>query len=328
MVIGGKPGSFLLDAAGKYGLDTADFNIMSDLSLYYIVKISRFIKRNNIDIVISRDRDLSVVGPAARLSGKTPVIARYGLALRSSFRKHSFLLGKFATGVITNTISIKDHFENNGIVRQDFVKVIYNGVNVDDHPDTYGFSNRFKGRLVILTVARLASQKGYHCLIDAISMLKRYNRDIVFVFVGTGKLHARLLEYSLKKEVSGMIHFEGFVRNAIPYLRGCDIFVLPSLYEGMPNAAMEAMACGKPVVMTDVDGARELVPDDKKGILIPPKDPPAIADAIEKLVQDKKMRETMGGEAAKFVRQNFSYTRMIDELEEYLKGKLDMNLRK
>jgi glycosyltransferase involved in cell wall biosynthesis len=67
----------------------------------------------------------------------------------------------------------------------------------------------------------------------------------------------------------------------VPYLKGCDLFVLPSLYEGMSNAAMEAMAYGKPVILTNVNGAGELVPDEGKGVLIPARDPQAIAAEVE-----------------------------------------------
>lgn len=325
VIVGGKSNSLLLQAAGQTGIDTAVFDIISDLSIYHVIKISRFIRKNKIDIVVSRDGDLSVAGPAAKLAGGTPVIVRYGLAMRSSFRKHTFLLRNFASGVITNTFSIRDHFEDKGIAGRDFVKVIYNGIDIGDDIPARDFSERFGERTVILTVARMAIQKGYYYLIDAIALLKHYRPDLVFVFLGTGKLYNKLVKYARDKKVLDMIHFEGFVGDAIPFIRGCDILVLPSLYEGMPNAAMEAMACGKPVVLTDVNGARELVPDKNKGLLIPSKDPQAIADAIGKLVEDKKMREAMGGEAAKFVRANFTYTRMINELEDYLKGKVDVN---
>ncbi|MFP4367422.1 MAG: glycosyltransferase [Bacteroidales bacterium] len=322
VIVGGRPGSRLLKAARLNGLETVNFNIFSDLSIYHVFRIARFIRTNNIDVLITKGRDLAVAGCAARMAGNPLVLVRHGLPMQTSFRKHSFLLRKLADGVITNTKSIKEFYEHKNLVKRNFTRVIYNGTNATNNVPSYNYAQRFPGKKIVLTVGRLAIQKGYYYLIDAISLLSREHGDIMFVVLGEGKLHNKLLSYARQMGVSERIHFEGFVDNVVPYLKGCDLFVLPSLYEGMSNAAMEAMAYGKPVVLTNVNGARELIPDDSKGILIPPKDARAIADAVIRLKEDRELREKLGQEASRHVLANFPVSSMITNIQSYIEERL------
>ncbi len=320
--VGGKKDSRLLKAARLNGLETAEFNILSDMSIYYVFRIAAFLRANKIDVLITKSRDLAVAGIAARLGSNPLVLVRHGLPLRNSFRKHSFLLRKFADGVITNTSSIRDLYELNGWVKKDFTKVIYNGTLATNNVPSYNYSEKFPGKRIILTVGRLAMQKGYFYLIDAISLLGSQHNDLMFVVLGDGRLRNKLLSYARKKGVADRIHFEGFVENVVPYLKSCELFVLPSLYEGMSNAAMEAMSYGKPVILTNVNGARELVPDQDKGILIPPANAAAIAEAVIKLKNDPELRERLGREAARHVKEKFPVREMIDNIQMYINERI------
>lgn len=316
--IGGRHGSRLLKSAQLNGLETVAFNIFSDLSIYYVFKITSFLRIHKIDVLITKGRDLAIAGIAARFGGNPLVLVRHGLPIRSSFKKHTFLLNKLADGVITNTKSIKELYEHNGWVQKDFTRVIYNGTFTGNNFPSHDYSSKFPGKRIILTVGRLAVQKGYYCLIDAIALLIRDHDDLMFVVLGEGKLHKKLVSYARKKGVADRIHFEGFVENVIPYLKGCDIFVLPSLFEGMSNAAMEAMAYGKPVILTNVNGAQELIPDERMGLIVPPRNPKAIADAVERLINDRELRDKLGIEARKHIISNFPVSTMISNIQAYI----------
>ena len=386
VVVGGRHNSCLLEAAHARGIQTATFNILSDMSPYQIIRIARFLRRQQPDVVITRSRDLAVTGIAARLAGNPVVLVRHGLPLMGRIRKHLFLLKKLADGIITNTHSIKDLYERKNWLPRDFTRVVYNGTEVgrdmsennetgqdvpennetgrevtednkivrnvpeynevgrdvpednqngsDDRHNTTGVNSsdegmglreRFPEKKVVLAVGRLSHQKGYHYLIDAIAMLQKKRNDLVFVVLGNGKLHRSLEAYARKQGVEDMIHFEGFVRDVSPYLACCDLFVLSSLYEGMSNAAMEAMAHGKPVIITNVNGAAELIPDPGKGVLIPPCCPESIADSVNRLLENPQLRREMGREARKHVAENFPMESMVNHLESYLQeisGKL------
>ncbi len=350
--VGGRSGSRLLAMAREHGLETVPMNVLSDLSLWHCMKIARFIRRNGIDTIIARERELGVAGLAAKMAAgvtragapavkggkpdavkdeapvkmvvKPVVLSRHGLPLRSSIRKHVWLLKCFADGLITNAKSTREIYEHNNWFRKDFIHLLYNGVNPPGATNEYDFSARFPGKKIILSVGRLARQKGFCHLIDAMARLRGRHDDLQLVILGEGKMKRQLKALARKKKVADRVHFQGFVQDVSPYLAGADLFVLPSLYEGMPNAAMEAMAHGKPVVITGVDGASELVPDPGKGRLVPPKNPEAICEAIRTYLENPELRATTGQNAREYVLQHFSARRMTEELHQLILEKHEL----
>ncbi len=332
VTIGGRPGSKLFRAAADAGVKTANINIFSDVSIYHVFKVYRFFMKHNTDVLITRSTDLTVAGLAAAMArrrhGKPIVVVRHGLPMIYAIRKHVFLLNKLAHGIITNTNSIKEEYESKKYFPPDFTRVIHNGVSTSDGTDVADFGARFPGKRVVLSVGRLAYQKGYSCLVDAIATLPEACNDLLFVILGEGKLQSKLIAHAKKKKVLHRIHFEGFVEDVNPYLRACEFFVLPSLYEGMPNAAMEAMAAGKAVVLSNVNGTPELVNSPDMGLLIPPKSPTALAEAIIKLAGNETLRNELGKKAADRMHKHFSMISMINSIETLLQEKLATHVSK
>jgi len=320
--VGGRPGSLLLQKAEAFGINTIALNVISDISPYHVWKIAHIIRKKKIDAVISRERELCVSGLAARIAGRPVVLARHGLPLRSSIGKHVWLLNRFADGIITNARSTKETYEARGFFPEGFTRLIYNGIATPGNSTSNPFVETFPGKQIILSIGRLAAQKGFCYLIEAMALLRDSHPDAQLVVLGEGKMRHKLERHARKLGVSDRVLLHGFVPDVSPFLHGCDIFVLPSLYEGMPNAAMEAMVHGKPAILTRVDGAEELIPNEDIGTLIPPKDPKAIAAAIGKYIQNEHLRNTTGENARKHVLQHFARQRMIDELDACLQGKV------
>ena len=102
---------------------------------------------------------------------------------------------------------------------------------------------------------------------------------------------------------------------------GCDLFVLPSLYEGMPNVVMEAMAVGKAVLATDVNGVRELVVDGETGVIVPSQNAESLAEAIVTLIDDPQRLKKLGQAGLNRVREHFTISAMIKNLEQYFLAK-------
>ena len=117
--------------------------------------------------------------------------------------------------------------------------------------------------------------------------------------------------------------FEGFVPDIFPYMKGCHLFVLASLFEGMPNVVMEAMAMAKPVVATDVNGARELMQDGKTSLIVPPANAVALANAIVSLIDNPEKLQAFGKAGKERVAKYFTMEQMTDALETYLLSKLE-----
>jgi glycosyltransferase involved in cell wall biosynthesis len=169
---------------------------------------------------------------------------------------------------------------------------------------------------VVLTVGRLHPQKGQAYLIEAAHQILAKFPDTVFVFAGDGEDR-----YSLEQriQISGLAeHFRILgVRKDVPILlQMADLFVLPSLYEGMPNVVLEAMAAQLAVVATKVDGNQEVIVDQETGLLVPKADALSLAQAIISLLEDVGQREQMGVNGYLRVRDHFSEERMCQRYEE------------
>jgi glycosyltransferase involved in cell wall biosynthesis len=112
------------------------------------------------------------------------------------------------------------------------------------------------------------------------------------------------------------VTFTGVRADVPKILAALDLFVLPSLWEGMPNAVLEAMAAGLPVVATAVGGTPEVVMDGVTGLLVPPQDPSALAQAIERLLRDPDLRRTMGRAGRRRVEQHFDVRETVRQVED------------
>lgn len=199
-----------------------------------------------------------------------------------------------------------------GNVVADKLRVIPNGIDVS------AFHAAKKGKREILTslgitdyddlivtvVAGLNNQKGHEFLIRAIHSILQRIPNTYFLFVGEGHLRQHLEK--MARTVSPRIVFTGFRNDIADILSVSDLFVLPSLFEGMPLSVLEAMAAGKAVVATAVDGTKEIVVHGETGLLVPPKDPVSLGNAICTLLSDRPLRERFGLKGRARVREFFS----------------------
>jgi glycosyltransferase involved in cell wall biosynthesis len=172
------------------------------------------------------------------------------------------------------------------------------------------------------TVARLSAQKGLDVLVAAAARLRDADPDAVprFVVVGDGELRSALERSIAERGLERVVRLAGPrpPREVVDWLAASDVFVLPSHYEGMSFAVMEAMASGLAVVVTRVSGTAELVPDDEHGRVVPPGDAAALAAAIDELARDPDLRRRLGARAAEHVRR-FSWDACVDRTEALLR---------
>lgn len=323
VVVAGRKNAVLLHEAAKNGVQTTVFDIRSDINIFQAYRLSRFIRKNQIDVIICKSRELAVCGMAAKWSGNPLLIRRTGSPPPPGSKKLARRTKKYVDGVVTNTTTIRDIYHNLGFTENDFVKVIYNGLHFDDDTPPFDFSKAFPGKTIGLCVGRAVGHKGYFYLIDALVALKEAYPELLFYVLGDGKDKERLISYAREKQVDSMIHFAGYVHQPVPYFKGCDFFLHPSLYEGMPNAAMEAMAYGKPVIMTRVNGADELSQNGQFARLIPAANAEAISTAVAKAMDNKSDFIAMGQKARDMVREKYGMNTMLTELEEYLIARLE-----
>jgi glycosyltransferase involved in cell wall biosynthesis len=152
------------------------------------------------------------------------------------------------------------------------------------------------GGLVVLYSGRLRTRKAVAVLLEAVARLRREEPGVALVLVGDGEQRPALREQAERLGIAGAVRFVGKVpRDEMARrLADADVFCLPSLYEGLPLAVLEAMAAGLPVVATAVSGIPEAVEDGATGLLVPPEDADALARALGELARDPERRRRMG----------------------------------
>ena len=171
--------------------------------------------------------------------------------------------------------------------------------------------------LVIGIVATMRNWKGHHHLLEAFATLQQPDHRLLLV--GDGPQRANLEKQRDALNLQSQVWMVGNQENVVPWLQACDLFVLPSYAnEGVPQSLMQAMACGLPVIATPVGSIAEIVHPQKTGLLVPPKDPPALTQALKALTEDPALRQRLGRQALDFSQQHFSLDSMLDRMEQIM----------
>jgi teichuronic acid biosynthesis glycosyltransferase TuaC len=176
----------------------------------------------------------------------------------------------------------------------------------------------------ICTVGRLVREKGVFDLVEAMDLMRDHPRAPWLVMVGEGPARGALESEIQRRGLQDRILLVGAQphRKVPDWLNAADIFVLASYNEGLPNVVREAMACGRPVVATDVGGVREAVEDGVSGYLLPPRRPELLARALERLLVSDRLRHQLGEEGRHAVRSRFDWAETTKELEAVYQGLL------
>ncbi len=165
------------------------------------------------------------------------------------------------------------------------------------------------------TIARLEPQKGLDTLLQALSELRRQIPNVRCIIVGEGRLRADLESLARSLEVADIVRFVGTRRDVPAILAALDVFVLPSRFEGLSLALLEAMAVGCPVVATSVSGSVEVVKDGETGLLVPPEEPGALSAAIHRLLKDRRLARDVANRARQHVLAHYTIDAVARQYE-------------
>ncbi|KJS68820.1 MAG: hypothetical protein JL50_03985 [Peptococcaceae bacterium BICA1-7] len=296
-----------------------------------VKKLITFFRGYRADIVHAHGSKAGLVGrPAALLAGVPAVVMT---AHNSIFHQHlpgwkvSLFAAseRFLAGYTTRIIAVSEALRRELIdregVRPERVVTVYNGIVPEvfcarpDREYLERVTGAPAGRKVVGTVARLAPQKGLKYLLGAASRLTARGEDLNFVLVGDGPLRGELEKEVRDLNLSGRVFFTG-QRMDVHRLMPCfDIFVLPSVSEGLPLTILEAMASGRPVISTRVGGIPEVIEDGVSGLLVNPGDAEGLARAIGFFAGDEEISRRMGGQARDRVIKNFSARKMAGDTD-------------
>ena len=166
---------------------------------------------------------------------------------------------------------------------------------------------------VVGNVAALAAHKGQRYLIDAAPFVLRELPDARFLIVGQGELELALQKQITNRHLAKHVILAGFRPDALSLHKGFDVFVMSSVTEGLGTSLLDAMASARPVVATRTGGIPEVVEDGETGLLVPPRNPQALAHAIVRLLRDEPLRQRMAAAGLARVRAHFSAERMVEQ---------------
>ncbi|MBE9531204.1 MAG: glycosyltransferase, partial [Proteobacteria bacterium] len=182
-----------------------------------------------------------------------------------------------------------------------------------------------KDKVLIGTISRLATQKGHCYLFEAFKILKARVPGLSLVIAGDGPLKDELAELVRSLGIADDVIFLGARRDVSSILKALDLYVLPSLWEGLPMALLEAMATSLPVVATRVSGVPEVIEDDVSGMLVEAKDAKAFAAAMERVLVDSALAQRLGKSARETIEERFSATAMVNSMAELYLEVLEQN---
>jgi len=289
--------------------------------LLSMFKLSKMIDKNNIDIVHSNSRTTQVLGCLLNEFKGVPHISTcHGFFKKRFFRK---IFPCWGLKVIAISNSVKEHLIKDFKVDEKNIVVIHNGIDINKFqiPNSK-FQMKIKKSLgldegpVVGIVARLSDVKGHIYLIEAMKIVLESIPNARLLIVGDGSMKEELINHIKGLGIKENVFFMLEVYDTKDVLSAMDLFVMPSLKEGLGLALMEAMACGLAVIGSDVGGIKSLIQDRHNGLLVRPKDTEQLSQGILELLKDEGKRKYLGQNAKNFICQKFSLEKMIQGTEE------------
>ncbi len=232
------------------------------------------------------------------------ILMKHSLAGRLTLR----LLGK-ADRIVSLCSEATSELLSAGIPAER-LQQISNGV--DPALFTVRAGPRTAGKKLITFIGRLDGFKGVEHLLEAFRRVIESGVDASLKLIGNGPAEGNLRSLAASLKIQDKVSFRGREENVLKELSETDVFVLPSLAEGMSNVLLEAMSCGLPVVATGVGGALDMIRHGRNGILVPPGDPEALRDAMVYLLGNESAAISLGKEARKTVEERFTLSGAVD----------------
>jgi len=318
-----RPG-WLKEQCERQSLDTHVLAINGMFDVQWVKNACQLVRRECVNLIHSHEFTGNAYGSlVATLCGIPLVATVHGKNYYWEQRKRRVayrLVSRLATLVAVSE-DLKRFITGNVGVPPERIKVIYNGqevlppIGVEEKQRLRDELGLKKDEKVVGVVGSLYPVKGHKYLLAAIPQILKIHPHTTFLIVGRGELELPLKEEVNRCALQNRVRFLGFRDDVSALLSIMDVFVLPSLSEGLSIALLEAMAAGKPVVATNVGGNPELVADGESGYAVPPRDPDALAAKLQVLLTDKRRALKLGENGRKRVQEKFSLQAMADNYQ-------------
>lgn len=314
----------------KKGITLKELNIKTKFELGPKVIVSAFaiagiIRKDGIDVVHAHSRVSQVASWLACRMTKTPLVTTCHGYFKRRLRG---VLDTWGDRVIAISDAVRSHLKDDLGVADGRIELIYNGVD----PVRFGLAHP-EGEIrsiresfgigpgpIVGTIGRLSPVKGQKFLVEAMAAVISKKRDARMVIVGDGPEREALESLAKSLGIDGSVHFISSVLDTDRILAIMDVFVFPSVKEGLGIALLEALAAGKACVASDVGGIGDILRRDSCGVLVSSGDPRSISDAVLGLLDDPAGRSRMGERGRSVVAERFSLDVMAGKVAELYKG--------
>lgn len=321
----------VVGADNLFSLNFPEISGIGNLSRFFtrLFSLVKILKNKKIDIIHSY---LFQANLLARFAGKISGIPIIISSVRVKEREKTFqlwvnrLTNFMVDKIITNSFSVTGFTLSEENVAPDKLETIPNGIDFFETnnlvrnnpvPELHHYFPDIDRKNIFLigTAGRLHKQKGIEYLLAAAGIVKISKNNVKFLMVGDGPSGDELKAHAKKLGLNDTVKFTGWKNQdeTLCLINSFDLFVLPSLWEGMPNVVMEAMSLGKPVIATT--SAVELITDKVTGLLIPPADAETLAESIIWVMEHPEESKAMGKKAKQFIEENYSIDKMVHKTE-------------
>jgi glycosyltransferase involved in cell wall biosynthesis len=318
--IAGRRDGVFLERIRAEGLPTLPLEMSSDFSLADYRQLRRWLGgHQNVRILCNLTRDVRLAGPASRGLPKRRILWIMGSILLRSRWRDRFWTRRYVNRFVVPSQALARELMALDFIDQHQVEVLPIGLDLAKWAESEVSVSPPPlpdiGCPIVGVFGRLEKRKGHDVLLSAWSSVVERVPNARLWVAGTGAEQDRL--QALARSFGDRVRFWGHVADIPPLMSAVDLVVQPSLYEPFGITLLEAMACAKPIVCTDVGGMPEVV-DQSCAVIVPPHDPEALGDAVAALLADEARRNQMGEAGRQRVETQFSLDVMIDQLESLL----------
>jgi len=314
-----RPGSRLRTRAEEAGMEVRTHAMRSSRDISAVFYSAGLIKTEAVDVVSTHSgHDSFLLALAGRLSSRRPAIVRTRHLALPITSKATYSL--FPHKVVTVSEYVRRYLVDEKGLPPEKVVAIPTGVDLKRF-DPAAASGGLRASLgiadhrpVVGMVAILRRKKGHHVLLDAIPGILEAVPDALFLLAGDGPQRENIEGRIAGLGIGGSVRLLGLVSDVPAFLKGIDLFVLPTLQEALGTSILEASAMGRAVVASRVGGTPEVVEEGRTGVLVEPEDPDALAGAVVRLLKDRRLMDEMGLAGRALVEAEFSTGRMVEKL--------------
>jgi L-malate glycosyltransferase len=285
-------------------------------------RLRAYIGDHGIRIVQSFDYSMNVLGilPARSVPGVIAIASQrcHMSLVPSRYRWLNRFAHRISAGIVVNSEALRRHLAEDYSIPTRKIFTCHNGIDTSVfHPAARADLPGIEGAgLVVGTVCVLRAEKNLALLLEAFQAVVQDRPDIRLLITGSGPEEPALRALAVRLNIAGKCVFQPSTTDVARTLSAIDVFVLPSLSEGLSNALMEAMACGCCVIASAVGGNSELVTDGATGLLFPSQDKEALTARLAEVADDAVRRHSLGAAAAERMCRDFSLTSAVENMQE------------